>query len=139
MKRNHVLMSSGVAALVLFAAGPATTWAARQPVYHPEPIQIPCALGAEKIRATVRNSVLSRGWVPSDKGAGVVEARIDKKNLVAIVTIAFDAKNVRIRYKSSEGFSYEGEGAGATIHSRYNSWIKNMEKDITLNLSRACG
>lgn len=139
MRRKNVLMSAGAAAFVLLAASPVTTWAARQPVYNPEPIQIPCALGADKIRATIRNSVLSRGWVPSDKGAGVVEARLDKKNLVAIVTVTYDAKNVRIRYKSSEGFSYEGEGAEATIHSRYNGWIKNMEKDITINLSRACG
>jgi hypothetical protein len=139
MKRMNWFLSASVAATALLVAVPVATWAATQPVYNPEPIQVPCSMGVEKIRAAVRTGVLGRGWIPTDKGAGVIEAKIDKKNIVAVVTITFDAKTVRIRYKSSEGLSHEGEGTNETIHSRYNGWIKNIEKDITIGLSRACG
>lgn len=115
------------------------SWAKAQAVYNPDPITVPCALSAEKVRAAVRTGVLGRGWIPTDKGAGVVEARLDKRKHVAVVHIKHSPKTVGILYHSSENLDYSGEGAGATIHHNYNNWIKNIEKDITLNLSKACG
>ncbi len=139
MKRIMLLFSAAIPVALLLTAMPATTWARNPQIYTPDPIQAPCSLSPERVRGAVRSGVLSRGWIPTDKGAGVIEAKLDKGKYVAVVTITYDSRSVRIRYKSSENLGYAAEGNSATIKSGYNGWIKNIERDIAINLSKACG
>jgi hypothetical protein len=118
---------------------PATAQAVNPPIYMPDPILVPCTLTMQKIRSVVRVGVLGRGWTVKEPGEGIVEARLDKDKYVVIVTVAYDAKAVRITYKDSENLEYEGTGPAATIKRGYNGWVKNIEKDIAVELSRSCG
>ncbi|KPK46852.1 MAG: hypothetical protein AMS22_17490 [Thiotrichales bacterium SG8_50] len=136
MRSMKTILAAGSAALVLGLAVPVTSWAARtETMYNPDPIAVPCNnLSNDKIRTAVRESFLGRGWVPTDKGANALEAKLQKK-YEAVVTASWTTKAVTVKYKSSEGLSAEGD----QIHRNYNKWIRNIERDIALKLSRACG
>jgi hypothetical protein len=133
------LLALTVPCVAMLGIVPEASRAANPPVYVPDPIQVPCTLTMQKIRSVVRVGVLGRGWTVKEPGDGVVEARLDKDRYVVIVTITYDPKAVRIQYKDSENLEYEGSGAAATIKRGYNNWIKNIEKDIAVELSRSCG
>jgi hypothetical protein len=118
---------------------PATVWAV-DPLYNPEPLKIPCAnLNMDKARATIRDSILRRKWLPTDKGKGVMEATYDIRKHQAVVTITYDTKTVKIKYKSSVNLDYKEQDGQQYIHFNYNRWIKNMEQDLKVFLSKACG
>jgi hypothetical protein len=141
MNRISALLFAVIPAALLLAAVPAPSAAANNPtIYIPAPIQVPCDMSVEKVRASVRAGVLSRGWIPKDMGTGEVEATLDKKGrYLVVIAIHYDVKSVKIEYKSSEGLDYEGSGAEAKIKRGYNSWIRNIEKDISIELSKSCG
>lgn len=130
------ILSAGAAMLVLALVVPTTGWAAKtETIYNPDPIQVPCNnLTNDKIRGVVREAFLGRGWIPTDKGANVLEAKLQKK-YEAVVTASWTTKAVTVKYKSSEGLNAEGD----QIHRNYNKWIRYIERDVALKLSRACG
>jgi hypothetical protein len=134
MRSMKISFAAGVGAMLLALAMPATSQAAA--MYKPEPIAIPCnTLTAQKIRGTVREAFLQRKWIVNDKGASAVEAKYIRKNTHAVVSAAWTTKAVTIKYVSSEGLSAEGD----EIHKAYNKWVQNIERDIAVKLSRACG
>jgi hypothetical protein len=139
MNRMKRLLSVVIPCVVLLGVVPEMSIAANPKIYIPDPVQIPCTLTTQKIRSVVRTAVLDRGWIPADKGEGVIEAKLDKDKYVVFVTLTFDAKAVRIAYKSSVNLDYQGTGAEATIKRGYNAWVKNLEKDVAIALSRSCG
>src|SRR5438105_4971267 len=107
--------------------------AAPKPIYEPDPILVPRAVTSEKARNIVRTVLTGRGWVVTDEGPNHMEARLNIRTHVAIVTIRLD-DNITIRYKSSENLDYSA--ANAEIHGNYNGWIQNIEKDITTALRK---
>ncbi|GEM_PF-326730 len=107
--------------------------AAPKPIYEPDPIPIPRAVSTDNARSIVRTALLGRGWIVTNEGPGHMEARLNIRDHVAIVTIRLD-DNVTIRYKSSENLDYSA--TNAEIHGNYNNWIQNIEKDITVALKK---
>lgn len=125
-----------VMAVAAFVAGPAIA-ARTAPIYNPEPITVPAGRSAEQVKSAVRKALLQRNWRVKEVGAGTVEAKYVKPGRrgtehVAIVTVKFDTKTIRIAYKDSEQLNYDKESG--EIHGTYNRWIQNLEKDIQVNL-----
>jgi hypothetical protein len=105
------------------------------PVYKPDVIKV-SGMSYSQVKKEVRKALFSRGWQMKEIKKGLIRATYTKSSkrtsLKAVVNIHFTKKSVRINYYASEGFSYN-KGAG-TIATRFNSWVRNIEKDIRLNL-----
>jgi hypothetical protein len=105
------------------------------PVYKPDTINVK-GMSYSKVKQGIRKALFSRGWKMKEIKKGLIRATYTKSSkrtsLKAVVNIHYNRKSVRINYYASEGFSYD-KGAG-TIATRFNSWVKNIEKDIRLNL-----
>ena len=108
------------------------------PVYTPEPIQVPAGTGLGEVKKAVRKALLDKHWDVREIGAGHLQGKHIKSSkkgaYTAVVDIKFDAKTVRIGYKSSENLDYNKEDG--SIHKTYNNWVKYLEKNIRANLNR---
>lgn len=157
MNRTGMFLSVLTPVALFLAAVPVPATALNQVMYVPTPIQVPCSMGMDRVRAGIRAGLLRRSWLPTDTRAGSMDATLDKKGKYKVVVeIVYDEKHVQIGYKSSEGMQYDPTGTEysssranplvktptdgkPTIKPGYNSWVRNIEKDISVELSRTCG
>lgn len=106
------------------------------PIYTPEPIQVPAGKGLAEVKKAVRKALFDKSWDVREIGPGHLQGKHiksgKKESHTAIVDVKFDAKTVRIGYKSSENLNYNQEEG--SIHKTYNSWVKYLEKNIRANL-----
>jgi hypothetical protein len=130
-------------ALVLL---PSAAWALVDDLYQPAAIAIPCALPADKLKSTLRESLAKRGWKANEEGEREFEAVITRKIIVpevakvkAAIAVAWDDRQVTLRYVNSEGLEYRQDGNITTINTSYNKWLRNVEHDFRANLGKACG
>lgn len=65
-------------------------------------------------------------------GSGRDKARQQSRDHVAEVRITYTASSYDIKYDSS----FNLQASGGKIHKNYNRWVRNLDKDIQLNLSR---
>ncbi|KIQ50633.1 lipoprotein, partial [Citrobacter rodentium] len=68
-------------------------------------------------------------------GPGVIRARQQSRDHVAEVRITYSATRYDIQYESSLNLL----ASGGKIHKNYNRWVRNLDKDIQLNLSAGAG
>jgi hypothetical protein len=99
-----------------------------QPVYEVDRAIIPNEPDwtLEDMTRAVQRAGARRGWDMRIIKPGMIEGRIRKPSTQAIVDIDYTANEFSIHYKSSENLGH----AGDRIHSRYNRWVYNLERDI---------
>lgn len=106
------------------------------PLYTPDPIQVPAGKSGEDVKKAVKKAFFSKGWQTREIGPGHVQGKYAKtgKNdsYSAVVDVKFDNKGVRIGYKDSENLNYQK--SDNTIHGTYNRWVKSLEREIRGNL-----
>lgn len=106
------------------------------PMYVPEPIEVPSGKGFDEVRKAVRKALFDEGFSAHDIASGDIEAKRTKsgKNgaYSAVVKVRFDSRTIRISYKSSDGLYYDA--TDNTIHSTYNKWVRNIEKRVRRGL-----
>jgi hypothetical protein len=122
----------------LLISVPIVTWAGLEPIYAPEPILIPCALDEAKIRSAIRSALSRRGWAVTENGSGAFLARYSKHKAVVVVAIHYQAREATLGYHSSEALKYTVADGVARIEDNYNRWVRNIEQDLAIQLSRAC-
>lgn len=110
---------------------------AAEPIYTPDPIVVPAGKDAEVVRQAVRKALFKRGFEIKEVGAGHIESKHTKSGRkgaqhIAVLTIKFDSKSVRISYKDSQDLDYDAKDG--TIHKTYNRWVRSVEKDIRASL-----
>jgi hypothetical protein len=125
--------------LALAALLMASPWAEAgrlQPIYTPDPIDIPAGKSANDVNQGIRKALFSLDFKTKEIGPGHLEATHVKHSRdmehTAVLTVKYDSKTVRITYKDSKDLNYdpkEGE-----IHGTYNRWVRNVEKRIRSNL-----
>ena len=134
MPRN-IFSLFGILPFIALLAMPAQA-ASTAPMYKPEPIQVSAGKGPEAVKKAVRKAFFDKNWEAREIGPGHLQGKHTKsgkdKMHVAVVDVRFDAKSVRISYKDSQGLNYNKESG--VIHKTYNSWIRNLEKNIRANL-----
>ena len=122
-------------ALLLLASPPAQA-GKLQPLYTPEPIDIPAGKSAEEIKTGIRKALFNLDFKTKEIAPGHLEATHVKhskdKEHTAVLTIKYNAKVVRITYKDSKDLNYDP--AAGEIHATYNRWVRNVEKSIRGNL-----
>lgn len=105
-------------------------------VYEPEIVGIE-GMSYKQVKKGIKKGLFSKGWQAKDIKKGLIRGtytKVGKKTtLKATVNIYFTNKTVRIKYHDSQDFRYDK--AAGTIHTRFNSWVKNIEKHIRSNLN----
>jgi hypothetical protein len=103
-----------------------------QPMMTPAPI--PSQLGEQQNRLAILRGLTLKGWDVVSEAPGRITARQDRNDAgkyVATVDVDYDAENIAIRYRSSQGLSCEPAGDScASIHRAYNRWVVQLAKNI---------
>ncbi|HEX9625646.1 MAG TPA: hypothetical protein VGA00_01780 [Acidiferrobacterales bacterium] len=110
---------------------------AAEPIYTPEPIVVPAGKSQEAVRQAIRKALFSKNFEIKEVGGGHIEGKYTKSGRkgarhVAVITVRYDAKAVKISYKDSEDLDYDAKDG--TIHKTYNRWVRNVEKSIRASL-----
>lgn len=133
--RKAVIRLIAVLPFIALLATPALA-GKHDPLYTPEPIQIPAGKSPDAVKKAIRKSLFDKGWETREIGPGHFQGKYAKSgkkdSYSAVVDVRYDSKSVRITYKDSEGLNYNK--ADNTVHGTYNRWVKNIEKNIRGNL-----
>jgi hypothetical protein len=82
----------------------------------------------QTVRTAIVRAGASRGWRMQPQDDGHIIARLDVREHMAEVDIRYDEDSFDITYRDSENLNYDPETG--TIHSNYNGWVQNLERDI---------
>ena len=100
--------------------------------------QVHSSVTAGHTQDQVKNAILKAGvqrkWIMTEAGPGVIKARQQSRDHVAEVR-TYTASSYDIKYDSS----FNLQASGGKIHKNYNRWVRNLDKDIQLNLSAGAG
>jgi hypothetical protein len=107
---------------------------ARALIVDPEPIAVPAGISAGDVAKAIKVGIVRRGWVISKDENGQIDAVLNVRTHTARVAIPYDAKEVRIKYVSSEDLDYQEKNGQRYIHSNYVKWVRNMQADIQREL-----
>lgn len=84
-----------------------------------------------QVRTAILKAGMSRQWIMSDFGPGVIKGRLQSRDHTAEIRVQYSANGYIIKYDSSTNLM----ASGGQIHRNYNRWVHNLDKDIQLNLS----
>lgn len=86
-----------------------------------------------QVKSAILNAGVQRDWIMNEAGPGVIKARQQSRDHVAEVRINYSASSYSINYENSQGL----RAGGGKIHKNYNRWVRNLDKDIQVNLTRS--
>jgi hypothetical protein len=75
-----------------------------------------------------------RPRVVSKDENGQIDAVLNVRTHTARVAIPYNAKEVRIKYVSSDNLDYSEKNGERHIHGNYMKWVRNMQADIQREL-----
>ena len=142
---------SGAAGMVLAALAWAAPVQAANTTYliQPDPVEMDCALGTERMHEAIEVAGKKRGWTVIDTQpdmATVQYIKGDNKHIL-VADVKFTDADFRVRYKDSTNLNYsvveaktrEIYKAGAQrIHPRANGWLSNLSKDLRKTTRSMC-
>ena len=102
------------------------------PVYNVEPTKIENPKSMEATYKAIKEAGQSLGWKIRKQQEGVAKGTLHLRSHVAVVRINYSASDYSITYVKSQNLKYDPETK--EIHKNYNSWIKNLENAIDINL-----
>ncbi|HAT1681597.1 TPA: hypothetical protein I8Y21_002259 [Klebsiella oxytoca] len=97
--------------------------------------QVSTTVSAGHTQEQVKNAILKAGvqrqWIMTEVSPGVIKARQQSRDHMAEVRITYSATRYDIRYDNSLNL----RASDGKIHKNYNRWVRNLDKDIQVNLS----
>ena len=107
------------------------------PVYNVEDASIVSAAGKEFTEEQVRTAIMQAGstlgWTMKPVSDGHLVGTLFLRKHMAQVDIKYTTNSYSITYKDSQELSFDEEAG--TIHSNYNGWIQNLQKNIDSRLT----
>ncbi|HAW5750197.1 hypothetical protein [Escherichia coli] len=85
----------------------------------------------EQVKKAILKAGVERKWIMSESGQGIIKARQQSRDHSAEIRINYTASSYDINYENSQNL----QASGGQIHKNYNRWVRNLDKDIQLNLS----
>lgn len=103
------------------------------PVYNVDSaaIAISAKHSSKDIKKAIIRAGATLGWEMKSVGKGHMIGTLHLRKHVAVVDITYNKNNYSIRYKNSTNLNYDG----TNIHSNYNGWIKNLNKNIQIQIN----
>jgi len=131
MCKKLIILTATVPLLLFLASGPAHA-GKHDPIYVPQPIQIPAGKAAN-VKNVIKKALYDKNWEVSETGPGHIQGKYTKSGKhTAVIDVSYDAKTVSIHYKDSQNLNYNKENN--TIHGTYNNWVRNVERNIRSGL-----
>ena len=97
------------------------------------PVEVKKSTTLNDVYKAIKRAGYKRGWRVTKVKDGLAKAYIDvRAKHQATVMIKYDLKSYSIEYKSSNNLKYDAENN--TIHKNYNSWVRNLDRDIQFEL-----
>lgn len=98
-------------------------------------VEVNSVVSAGHSAAQVKNAILKAGlqreWIMTEAGPGVIKGRLQARDHSADIKVTYSASSYSIHYENSMNL----KAADGKIHKNYNRWVRNLDKDIQLNLS----
>jgi len=110
---------------------------AAAPLVDPDPVAVPAGLDQAAVAKEIKRALIGRTWVVSDERPGEMDATLNLRKHVARVTLAYDTRQVTLKYVSSENLDYKEKRGQRQIHKNYLSWVNNVLVDLSRNLQLA--
>ena len=85
-----------------------------------------------QVRQAILYAGLNRGWIMNPTSEGMIDGKILLRGHRADIQITYNDNSYQIKYIGSSNMNAK-EGK---IHSNYNRWVANLNKDIQLELAR---
>lgn len=101
-------------------------------LYQPTPISVPDRISQGELERRIEVALTKRGWIVDKKRRGEMQAHIARGTASARINVGYSRDQVKINYVSSQNMNFASTPQGPTIHTRYNTWVKNIEKDLRL-------
>jgi hypothetical protein len=123
---NRFFKTFAVMAVLVFAVAACRT----SPMYNAQNIQFDKPLASTSAAGqAIKRAAQELNWrtTPKSDGQMIVRQNVRGKHEVELL-VKYDNKKFTILYQSSENMKYDAEKG--TIHSNYNSWVKNLENAI---------
>ena len=86
---------------------------------------------AEQVKNAILKAGIQREWIMSEAGPGVIKGRLQARDHSVDIKVTYSASSYSINYENSLNL----KAANGKIHKNYNRWVRNLDKDIQLNLS----
>jgi len=139
MKQSEILLagkktlklSSMLILLIVFMIGCRT-----QPIYNIEKTHVFTEnkeFTKHQVYLAIKKAGASLGWIILKTNDGKAIGKLYLRDHIAVVTINYSKEYYDITYKDSTNLKYNSDGK--SIHSNYNSWIRNLRHKIDVQLS----
>jgi hypothetical protein len=84
-----------------------------------------------QMKNTIIEAGLSRQWVMTPAGPGVINGRLTQRGHTADIRVIYSAQTYSIQYVGSQNLL----AANGQIHRNYHRWVHNLDQDIQLRLA----
>ncbi|BBQ84478.1 hypothetical protein WP3W18E02_30070 [Klebsiella sp. WP3-W18-ESBL-02] len=88
---------------------------------------------AEQVKNAILKAGIQRDWIMTEAAPGVIKATQKARDHSATANIKYSATGYSIVYDSS----FNLKASDGKIHKNYNRWVRNLDKDIQVNLASA--
>jgi len=106
-----------------------------QPVYNVDEAAIVSSMDKPIKLDDVKKAIIrggsSLGWQMKEAEPGHIVGTLFLRKHMAQVDITYSTKSYSITYKDSKELNYDG----TNIHSNYNGWIQNLQRNIDVQIS----
>jgi hypothetical protein len=107
------------------------------PLVDPAPLAVPAGLTVKDVSTAIRTGIATRGWIVNKDEKGQIDATLNNREHQVVVAIAYDAKQVKVNYVSSQNMNYSEKNGTRYIHKKYTQWTQNIVADINKELQLA--
>ena len=91
-------------------------------------LNAPATATTAQVEDAIKRAGASLGWQMKQVAPGHIVATLPIRSHVAVADVFYTNKDFSINYKDSTNLRYDK--ADDTIHSNYNSWIRNLQNAI---------
>ena len=96
------------------------------------------AKSVSQVEAAVKKALTDRRWAITRQSPGVFEAKYSRREATANIRVSYSKNDVTISLVSSQGLDEATDASGnKVIHKTYASWIKSLENQIYIELSKS--
>jgi hypothetical protein len=88
------------------------------------------AVTAEQVKLAIVRAGTRLGWQMSDTQPGLIKAQIALRTHTASADVRYTPTTYSIIYRDSTNLS----ASDGQIHTNYNGWIQNLDREIRLEL-----
>jgi hypothetical protein len=104
----------------------------QKPITNVQNVPYGASITKDEAAKIITTAGLNRGWQIKRIAPNMLEGTLYNREHTVVVSIPLTDTGYSIVYKSSQGMNADG----TNIHRAYNRWVRNLEEDINIEMSR---